>query len=80
MRIFYFFCQATLANIRELKLGVENIADPNNISDFSEALTKAFETLETVLNIYNKSMVLLYHYFGKHEFGEMKNTILFLVS
>ncbi|XP_060849849.1 voltage-dependent calcium channel subunit alpha-2/delta-3 isoform X2 [Rhopalosiphum padi] len=39
--------QATLANIRELKLGVENIADPNNISDFSEALTKAFDTLET---------------------------------
>ncbi|KAL4120998.1 hypothetical protein QTP88_013588 [Uroleucon formosanum] len=38
--------QATLANIRELKLGVENIADPNNISDFSIALTMAFETLE----------------------------------
>ncbi|XP_025423406.1 voltage-dependent calcium channel subunit alpha-2/delta-3 isoform X3 [Sipha flava] len=38
--------QATLANIRELKLGVEHIAEPNNISDFSEALTRAFETLE----------------------------------
>ncbi|KAF0760776.1 voltage-dependent calcium channel subunit alpha-2/delta-3 isoform X3, partial [Aphis craccivora] len=42
-----FLIQATLANIRELKLGVENIADPNNISDFSEALTRAFDTLET---------------------------------
>jgi len=47
-----FLIQATLANIRELKLGVENIADPNNISDFSEALTKAFDTLETVLNVF----------------------------
>ncbi|XP_050520547.1 voltage-dependent calcium channel subunit alpha-2/delta-3 isoform X2 [Daktulosphaira vitifoliae] len=38
--------QATLANIRELKLGVENIAEPNNISDFRIALTVAFKTLE----------------------------------
>ncbi|XP_050423837.1 voltage-dependent calcium channel subunit alpha-2/delta-3 isoform X2 [Adelges cooleyi] len=38
--------QATLANIRELKTGVENIAEPNNISDFSIALTVAFQTLE----------------------------------
>ncbi|VVC36695.1 Hypothetical protein CINCED_3A011455 [Cinara cedri] len=38
--------QATLANIRELKLGVANIGDPNNISNFTEALTRAFETLE----------------------------------
>lgn len=69
-----------MANIRELKLGVENIADPNNISDFSEALTKAFETLETVLiNTYNKSILLFYHYFRKHTFCKMKNIILFLV-
>lgn len=50
MKIYYYvFLQATLANIRELKLGVENIAEPNNISDFSIALTKAFETLEKVV-------------------------------
>jgi hypothetical protein len=46
-------------------LGVENIADPNNISDFSEALTKAFDTLETVLDIYNKLILWFSYYFDK---------------
>lgn len=59
MNFFFFFVQATLANIRELKLGVENIAEPNNISDFSIALTKAFERLEKVRNsIINKVIFL----------------------
>lgn len=52
--------QATLANIRELKLGVENIAEPNNISDFTEALTRAFKTLEKVHNIHNE-LIILFH-------------------
>jgi len=58
---------------------VENIADPNNISDFSIALTMAFETLEMVLNIYNKSIFLFYYSFDKHIFDKIQNTILFLV-
>lgn len=58
---------------------MENIADPNNISDFSIALTMAFETLEMVLNIYNKSIILFYYFFGEHTFDKIKNTILLLV-
>lgn len=58
-----FVIQATLANIRELKLGVENIAEPNNISDFTIALTKAFETLEKVIkNKINQYFCLLFFF------------------
>nr|XP_024215469.1 voltage-dependent calcium channel subunit alpha-2/delta-3 isoform X2 [Halyomorpha halys] len=42
--------QANLANIRELKIGMENLAAAANIANFSVALTTAFQILETYRN------------------------------
>lgn len=66
--MIFFFVQATLANIRELKLGVENIAEPNNISDFSIALTKAFERLEKVLSSIINKIISLFQKQNKYNF------------
>ncbi|XP_008471009.1 voltage-dependent calcium channel subunit alpha-2/delta-4-like [Diaphorina citri] len=42
--------QANLANVRELKMGVEMIGDANNIANFTVALTRAFNILENARN------------------------------
>lgn len=46
---FYFVFQATLGNIRELKLGLDNF-ETMEIANFSAALTRAFELLEMYRN------------------------------
>lgn len=77
-----------------MKLGVENIAEPNNISDFSEALTRAFETLEKVYNIHSslifsfnfelytlrKKKLLFYFQYREHNMGAMCNQAIMLVT
>lgn len=55
LRSFVYFInslQANLANVRELKMGVETIQDANNIANFTVALTRAFEILEQVILTY----------------------------
>lgn len=73
-----------------MKLGVENIAEPNNISDFSEALTRAFETLEKVYNInfckpqnftlILKKIIKLYFQYREQNLGAMCNQAIMLVT
>lgn len=45
----HVFFQATLANLRELKLALDNF-ETMEIANFSAALTKAFELLEIYRN------------------------------
>lgn len=50
--------QANLANIRELKMGMERMEMASNIANFSVALTKAFELLQEVRIKHNLLLTL----------------------